>query len=53
MNKSFIKFIADFGPLLVFFIFYKKYGMNQAIVPLIIETVLATCILYFLEKKKN
>jgi intracellular septation protein len=51
MNKSFIKFIADFGPLLVFFIFYKKYGMNQAIVPLIIATVLATCILYFLEKK--
>ena len=51
MNKSFVKFIADFGPLLIFFYFYKKYGMNEAILPLIIATLAATGILYFLEKK--
>jgi len=51
MNKSFIKFITDFGPLLIFFYFYKKYGINEAILPLIIATLIATGILYFLEKK--
>ena len=28
MNKSFIKFITDFGPLLVFFAFYYKSEKN-------------------------
>ena len=51
MNKSLIKFIADFGPLLIFFYFYKKFGMNEAIVPLIIATLIATGVLYFFEKK--
>ena len=51
MNKSLIKFIADFGPLLIFFYFYKKFGMNEAILPLIIATLIATGILYFFEKK--
>lgn len=51
MNKSTLKFIADFGPLLIFFIYYKKFGMTEAIPPLIIATIVATGILYFVEKK--
>ena len=51
MNKSTIKFITDFGPLLIFFYFYKKLGMIEAILPLIISTLIATVVLYFFEKK--
>jgi len=51
MNKSLIKIIADFGPLLIFFYFYKKFGMDEAILPLIIATLIATGILYYFEKK--
>ena len=51
MNKSFLKFITDFGPLIIFFIFYKKYGVNEAILPLIIATIIATILLYIFEKK--
>ena len=50
MNK-FLKIISDFGPLLIFFIFYKKYGMIQAILPLIIATVISVIIMYCFEKK--
>ena len=50
MNK-FLKIISDFGPLLIFFIFYKKYGMIQAILPLIIATVISIIIMYCFEKK--
>ena len=53
MNKSFLKFIADFGPLLIFFTIYYKSGNNLsvAIPPLIISTVIAVAAIYFLEKK--
>ena len=53
MNKSFLKFITDFGPLLIFFIVYYKGGKNLiiAIPPLIGATVLAVLVVYFLEKK--
>ena len=53
MNKSFIKFIADFGPLLIFFTIYYKSGNNLsvAIPPLIISTIIAVGVIYFLEKK--
>ena len=50
MNK-FLNIISDFGPLLIFFIFYKKYGMIQAILPLIIATVISIIIMYCFEKK--
>tara|TARA_B100000886_G_scaffold26790_1_gene16980 strand:- start:14975 stop:15550 length:576 start_codon:yes stop_codon:yes gene_type:complete len=50
MNK-FLKIISDFGPLLIFFIFYKKYGMIEAILPLIIATVISILIVYYFEKK--
>tara|TARA_B100000242_G_scaffold207916_1_gene150964 strand:+ start:813 stop:1358 length:546 start_codon:yes stop_codon:yes gene_type:complete len=53
VNKSLVKFLADFGPLLIFFIIYKKSGndLSKAIPPLIISTIVAVVIVYFLEKK--
>ena len=53
MNKSFLKFITDFGPLLIFFTIYYKSGNNlsAAIPPLIISTLIAVVIMYFVEKK--
>ena len=53
VNKSFVKFIADFGPLLIFFLVYYKTDKNLilAIPPLIIATVIAIIVIYFVEKK--
>ena len=53
MNKSFLKFITDFGPLLIFFTIYYKSGNNlsAAIPPLIIATFVAVTIMYFVENK--
>ena len=53
MNKSFLKFLADFGPLLIFFTIYYKSGndLSVAIPPLIIATIVAVVAIYFLEKK--
>ena len=53
MNKSFIKFITDFGPLLVFFGFYYKNEKNLivAIPPFIVATLIALIVVWILEKK--
>ena len=53
MNKSLLKFVTDFGPLLIFFYFYKKSGNNLsvAIPPLIISTIIAVVIVYMVERK--
>ena len=53
MNKSSIKFLTDFGPLLIFFIVYKKNGndLSVAIPPLIVATIISVSIVYFIEKK--
>jgi len=53
VNKSFLKFIADFGPLLIFFTIYYKSGNNLsvAIPPLIISTIIAVVAIYIIEKK--
>ena len=53
MNKSFIKFITDFGPLLVFLFFYYNSDKNLkiAIPPFIIATIIALTIVWVLEKK--
>jgi len=53
VNKSFLKFITDFGPLLIFFTIYYKSGNNLtiAIPPLIVATIIAVIIMYFVEKK--
>ena len=53
MNKSFIKFITDFGPLLIFFFVYyrKEKNLIDAIPALIIATLIAVIISYLFEKK--
>ena len=53
VNRSIIKFLTDFGPLLVFFIIYYNSGKNLkiAIPPLIITTIIAVAIVWFMEKK--
>ena len=53
MNKSFLKFLTDFGPLLIFFTIYYKSENNLtvAIPPLIIATIIAVAIMYIIEKK--
>ena len=53
MNKSFVKFVTDFGPLLIFFIVYYKNDKNlvEAIPVLIVATLIAVIIVYILEKK--
>jgi intracellular septation protein len=53
VNKSLLKFITDFGPLLIFFTIYYKSGNNLevAIPPLIISTLVAVTIIYFVDKK--
>ena len=53
MNKSFLKFITDFGPLLVFFFYYYNSDKNLkiAIPPFIIATIIALAIVWVLEKK--
>ena len=53
MNKSFLKFITDFGPLLVFFFYYYNSDKNLkiAIPPFIIATIIALAIVWILEKK--
>ena len=53
MNKSLLKFITDFGPLLIFFVVYSKSGKNlsAAIPPLIFATIIAVLISYVVEKR--
>ena len=53
MNKSFYKFVTDFGPLLVFFTFYYKNEKNLeiAIPPFILATLIALAIVWRIEKK--
>ena len=53
MSKPIIKFAADFGPLLVFFIIYFNEGNNlaTAIPPFVVATLIALIVVYFLEKK--
>jgi len=53
MHRSIIKFFADFGPLLIFFIIYfnNENDLKVAIPPFIIATLIALITVYFLEKK--
>ncbi len=53
MNKSLLKFVTDFGPLLVFLLFYYNSDKNlkTAIPPFIIATILALIVVWMLEKK--
>ena len=53
MSRPIIKFIADFGPLLIFFIIYfnNDNNLKLAIPPFVIATLIALIVVYFLEKK--
>ena len=53
MNKSFLKFATDIGPLVVFFLFYYNNDKNLkiAIPPLIVATIIAVLFVWILEKK--
>ncbi len=53
MNKSFLKFLTDFGPLIIFFYYYYDSGkdLRIAIPPFIIATAIALLITWILEKK--
>ena len=53
MNKSFIKFVTDFGPLLVFlFVYYNSdKNLKIAIPPFIIATLIALIVVWLIEKK--
>tara|TARA_B100000686_G_C16595611_1_gene865816 strand:- start:518 stop:1069 length:552 start_codon:yes stop_codon:yes gene_type:complete len=53
MNKSFLKFITDFGPLLVFFFFYynSDKDLKIAIPPFIVATIIALAVVWVIEKK--
>ena len=50
--NSFVKLFIDIGPLAIFFIYYKLSGdLIDAILPLMLATVVAVIISYILEKK--
>ena len=53
MGSPIIKFLADFGPLLIFFIIYfnNDQDLKIAIPPFIIATLISLAIIYLLEKK--
>ena len=53
VNKSFLKFVTDFGPLAIFFYYYYNNDKNLsvAIPPLIVATLIALMIVWFFEKK--
>ena len=53
VNKSFLKFVTDFGPLAIFFFYYYNSDKNLsvAIPPLIVATLIALAVVWFFEKK--
>tara|TARA_B100001769_G_C21835783_1_gene453748 strand:- start:84 stop:635 length:552 start_codon:yes stop_codon:yes gene_type:complete len=53
VNKSFLKFVTDFGPLAIFFFYYynNDKDISVAIPPLIIATIISLIIVWFFEKK--
>ena len=55
MNKSFLKFVTDFGPLAIFFFYYynSEKNLSVAIPPLIVATLIALAVVWFFEKKNT
>ena len=53
MNKPFVKFVTDFGPLAIFLYIYYSSGkdIKVALVPFIIATIVALIIVWLLEKR--
>ena len=55
VNKSFLKFLTDFGPLAIFFFYYysNEKDLTVAIPPLIVATLMALIIVWIIEKKNS
>ena len=53
MHRPIIKFIADFGPLLIFFIIYfnNENDLKVAIPPFIVATLIALIVIYILDRR--
>ena len=53
VNKSFVKVVTDFGPLLVFLLFYynSEKNLKIAIPPFIVATLISLFVVWFIEKK--
>ena len=53
MYRPLIKFLSDFGPLLVFFTIYFKnnHDLKLAIPPFIFATIISLIVIYLLERK--
>tara|TARA_X000001036_G_C20570072_1_gene762247 strand:+ start:20 stop:589 length:570 start_codon:yes stop_codon:yes gene_type:complete len=53
VNKSFVKFLTDFGPLFIFFVVYYRGDKDLllAIPPLIVATLISVFVVYIMEKK--
>ena len=53
MYRPIIKLLADFGPLLIFFVIYfnNENDLKIAIPPFIAATIIALAVVYFLEKR--
>ena len=53
MYRPIIKVVADFGPLLIFFILYfnNENNLKVAIPPFIVATLISLIVIYFLEKR--
>ena len=53
MNKSFLKFTTDFGPLAIFFFYYynNEKDLSIAIPPLIVATIFSLLVVWLFEKK--
>ena len=51
MNKSFLKFVTDIGPLAIFFYFYYMNDKNLkiAIPPLIVATIISVLFDWIIE----
>tara|TARA_A100000164_G_scaffold90650_1_gene78306 strand:+ start:1217 stop:1768 length:552 start_codon:yes stop_codon:yes gene_type:complete len=53
VNRSFLKFLTDFGPLAIFFFYYynNNKDLSIAIPPLIVATLIALIIVWIFERK--
>ena len=53
MNKSFVKFVTDFGPLAIFlYVYYSSdKDITVALVPFIIATIVALIVVWIFEKR--
>jgi len=53
VNKSFLKFLTDFAPLVIFFYYYyvSEKDLKVAIPPFIVATIIAIIVMWFYEKK--